>query len=184
MHPALEHAGPKPAESRASQPSRPSCWLMRSIVSLISIGLLAWIGLSWAQYRTNRRNLGSWQTGEFYRVEVTIVPQDRENLACASSLQVEGLRCGYDAPSSQADVLEANTLRPYSAVTGEVFLGAGLWSDLPAPPDLPRSRFTATCLFQVISAAKPWLRWTDDGAFQQATKGLPVGRLTDCIILR
>lgn len=57
------------------------------------------------------------------RFDVTIVADDADNLDCASSIVVDGQRCGFDANGKPVEV--ARPLRPFVSTSGELLLMSG-----------------------------------------------------------
>lgn len=164
-----------------------SGWLVRSVVAFICAGLLVWVVLSWSQYRNQSRDLGTWQRGKLYRVELTVVPSDKQGLACAfdgTTKDIDGLRCGYSLPTVLLDVPESQRIVPYTTTNRENLFGAGMWSQIQVPPGEGNRRFTVSCLFRVKGAAAPFVRWTDNGPFNKLLHSWPVGPLTDCVVVR
>jgi hypothetical protein len=121
-------------------------------------------------------------------VEVTLVREDVQRLACASDLSFDGLHCAYRsdgtdyAPPPQDD---RQVLRPYVTADQELFLASGLWSAPALTGPLPSVRFTVVCNFHMVGVAKSIsLRWGPVGRFDRATKTLAAGSLSDCVIPR
>src|SRR5262249_7393972 len=63
----------------------------------------------------------SWKEGQQIDIELTVLPEDKENLACASTLDVAGRHCGFEnatTPWSKAGEAGAdddkNLLKPYA----------------------------------------------------------------------
>jgi hypothetical protein len=161
--------------------------LTSTVVALLSIGVGLWLVFKWSGYGDRYAQLtDGWRLGGTRLIEITLIPQDKDNLACASDLVVEGLHCGYRANRQPFDPKgpdEAHTLRPYNTTASELFLGAGLW-DLPAlRGQLPRDRFSVACNYTVVGVAKSVaLRWSPTGPFDPLKPTVTVGRLTDCVI--
>jgi hypothetical protein len=123
-----------------------------------------------------------WRLGGTHLVELTVVPQDRERLACASDGHFDAVRCGFGADKKPVATPVESTLSPYKTVGNDTVLGAGLWTS-PGLSKLPRGRFTVVCNFHVLGVLKSVAtRWDKDGAFQREKHGLPVGRFENCAI--
>ena len=162
--------------------------LIRLTLALFVIGVGVWLLLAGRAYRRDYSGAGvAWHRGAKNFVELTLVRDDRSNLACASDVTMQGLRCGFGAnqrpePSLRADD-DRSVLRPYNTVNGELFLGAGLWDTLAPQGALPPGRFTVTCDLEIVGAVRSVaLRWSPGGRFDAATKTLAVGTLRDCAI--
>jgi hypothetical protein len=163
--------------------------LIRVTLALFVIGFGVWLLLAGHAYRRDYSGTGvAWHRGARNFVEITLVREDRSNLACASDTIRQGLRCGFSAnlqpaPPSIGSLDDRNVLRPYNTVNGELFLGAGLWDSLPPHASLPPGRFTVTCDFEIVGPLRSVaLRWSAEGSFDASTKSLAVGTLRDCAI--
>lgn len=159
-------------------------WLL---CALVGLGLALFVGYSVSGYRTRyAQSSAGFVAGSARLVELTVIREDRENLACASDVVSSELRCGHHQDQSlRTPVDEPNTLRPYNTVTNELLLGAGLWTSTALPATLPERRFTVTCNYHVTSVLKSAaLRWTVGGKFDPLSQSIPVGTLKDCVIPR
>jgi hypothetical protein len=161
--------------------------LIRITLALFVIGLGVWLLLARAAYRREYSGTGvAWHRGSRNFIEVTLVREDQVNLACASDASIQGLHCGFRAdrqPLQSAAGDDAHLLRPYNTVSGELFLGAGLWTSLAQQVALPAGRFTVTCDFEIAGAIhSASLRWARDGNFDGAPRILAAGVLRDCAV--
>jgi len=156
-------------------------WLL---CSLLTTALLLFLGFSVSGYRATYPASDSFLAGTIQLVEITLVRDDAQNLACASNITSGGLRCAFDSAERPAPALdERHTLRPYSSIKGELLLAAGLWSSLPARKDLPTSRFTVVCNFHVTSVLKSAsLRWAPHAKFEPLERSVSFGFVSDCVI--
>ncbi|HVZ71176.1 MAG TPA: hypothetical protein VHJ20_02275 [Polyangia bacterium] len=171
-----------------SQPPREFDRLIRVTLALFAIGLGVWVLLAGHAYRQEYSGMGwTWHRGDKNFIEITLVPADQTNLACASDKVAEGgLHCAFGAdkkPRPDANT-PGTTLSPYCTLSGDMFLGANLWESIAkSGTPMPTTRFTVLCDFDIVgglhSAA---LRWKPDGPFEAAQKTLPVGTLHDCTI--
>jgi hypothetical protein len=145
-----------------------------------------WVIFSWAKYdQKAAQTEQGWHKGTRQLVELTLVREDHDRLACASNLTVEGLNCGYQGDSRPRVPTpdEAHILRPYCNVKNESLLGAGLWDSPGMRGALPTERFTVVCNYDVVGVIKSVsLRWEPNGKFDPAKQSMPVGTLTDCVI--
>ncbi|HEX7598154.1 MAG TPA: hypothetical protein VF518_08060 [Polyangia bacterium] len=151
---------------------------------LIGVGVCLVFGLIGYGHRYAPK-AGGWYKGNSGPVELTLVLQDREALACASDLVTDGLACGYHADQHEflpkPDSL--HELRPYATVDQVLLLGAGLWQSPALKGPLPTTRFTVVCNYLPVGAIKSVsLRWKTEAGFTPATQTFPVGRLSDCVI--
>jgi hypothetical protein len=160
---------------------------IRVSLALFVIAFMVWLSLAWGGYaRSYAGALEPWHRGGRNFVELTLVSEDRSNLACAANAAVAGLHCGFDAggaPSPMGDADDRHVLRPYNTVNGQLFLGAGLWSSPALAAKLPAQRFTVWCDLEVAGALRSVaLRWAPRGTFAPVDKSLAVGELHDCAI--
>jgi hypothetical protein len=174
--------------------------ILRLTLALFAIGFAVWLLLAASAYRRQYSGTGAaWHRGAHNFIEITLVREDRANLACAAGPTMQGLHCGFGAdqrpwgstpptsPSAQKDDGghddDRQILRPYNTVNGELFLGAGLWDALAPRGSLPAGRFTVTCDLEIVGAVRSVaLRWTVGGSFDRSAKTLAVGALHDCAI--
>ena len=168
-----------------SAPLAQSPLLLWSLCSLLSIAVLLFLGFSWSGYRkTYPASDSNFRVGSTQAVEITLVREDVHNLACASNLRSDSLRCGFDAARRPIEALgDRDTLRPYNTVKSELLLVAGLWSALPPAGQLPRARFTAVCDYHVTAVFKSAaLRWAPKGHFEPLERSTPAGFVSSCVI--
>jgi hypothetical protein len=159
--------------------------LTSTVLALLSIGVALGLVFAWSGYADRYAQLtDGWRLGGTRLVEITLIPQDKDNLACASDMVIGGLHCAYRSshqPFGPAD--EAHTLRPYNTTGSELFLGGGLWSLPVLQGQLPRDRFSVACNYTVLGVAKSVsLRWSPTGSFDPLKPTITVGRLSDCVI--
>ena len=176
--------GPGPApDSSEARPSQRCNLLILSLASFCLICFGVWLVHAGKRYRDDHAPAAQgWRVGSAKPVEITLVREDRQTLACASSQVVAGLRCG-GARDGHEDQPGPDILQPYNTVGNEIFLGAGLWSSLRDP--LPTDRFTVVCSYNVKGFIKSAaIRFGAAGSFNPLGKTTPVGTLTDCTIPR
>jgi hypothetical protein len=157
-----------------------------TLLSLFIIGFGVWLIFAWSGYSERYSQMtDGWHKGGTYSIELTVIREDVNNLACASDLVVDGLRCGHRAngqpvqPAPEDRVL----LRPYNTVDSVLLLGAGLWSAPGMRGPLPTARFTVVCEFHMLGVIKSVkTRWSPAGAFLPTSRSLPVGTLSGCVI--
>ena len=153
--------------------------------SLLLTAVVLFLGFSWSSYRDTYAIAESgFRIGGVRLVEITLIREDLQNLACASELRTGALRCGFDGSKQRVDGLgETETLRPYNTVKSELLLAAGLWSALGDPAALPRARFTVVCNYHVTGVLRSAaLRWAPTANFDRLDRSVPVGFVTDCQI--
>jgi len=162
--------------------------LLRAVLALLVIGFAVWLVLAWTTHRREYSATGGgWHRGARNFIEVTVVPEDRDNLACASDAVVEGLHCGFGADRQPhrlgAHDGDTSVLRPYNTVNGELFLGSGLWDSAEVGQRTPGQRFTLWCDLDIVGALRAVkLRWQSTGSFDRFDKSLAVGALRDCVV--
>lgn len=158
--------------------------MLRCLLALFVIGFAVWLIFAWSGYR--RRYVmatEAWHRGPKNFIELTVVPDDRLNLDCASNVVFGDMRCGFGADHrpSQPVPSDRQRLRPYNTVNGELLLGAGLWSSPRLPNPLPAQRFTVWCDYDLVGAVRSAaLRWSSTGPFTPLDRSVMVGRLHDC----
>jgi hypothetical protein len=155
---------------------------------LFAIGLGVWLLLAGTAYRRQYSATGAaWHRGAHNFIEITLIREDRDNLACAANAVIGGVHCGFGADRHphrlNAGIDDSQVLRPYSTVNGELFLGAGLWSSPALPGELPAKRFTVVCDYEILGALRTVaLRWSPAGDFAPVERSVPAGILRDCTI--
>jgi hypothetical protein len=158
-----------------------------SVAGLLGIGFVLWLLVTVTGYAQRyQRGSADVVLGATNSVELTLVREDRENLACASDVVLDGLHCAYRANRREVEPEAADdrlVLRPYYTVDQVLILGSGLWSSPGMRGPLPDKRFTVVCDYHVVGAIRSIaLRWTAGGAFFDPGKSPPVGSLTGCVI--
>lgn len=177
-----------PADATPEPPRRSlSSVLLPTLVTFYSIGIALWLIFAWSGYDTKySQTTDSWKLNSTKMIEITLIAEDKGNLACASDANVQGLHCGYNAHnqkvSGEVDS-DPQILQPYNTVANELFLGAGLWTSQTLKGQLPGQRFTVMCNYKVLGAAKNVaLRWAPKAAFDPLKNSVAVGTLSDCVI--
>src|SRR6185295_6635350 len=94
--------------------------LLVSFLSLVLIAFTVWIISGTRRYRAEyaAATLG-WQIGSTRAVEISLVGDDKTNLACASDQTIAGLRCGHRSDRGPVGGLSADQpelLQPYNTV--------------------------------------------------------------------
>jgi hypothetical protein len=192
--PAREFSFGHPAEAVQTAPRTRSGGLeiqLWAITSLLCTGFALWLGFAWSGYASRcALTPQGWQRGATRALELTLIREDLDNLACASDVAVDALHCAFRANRRAPQVPMApgahrapELLQPYVTVTGELLLAAGLWRSPLMRGALPTIRFTVVCDYHVTGVMKSVaLRWSPSGAFEAARQALPVGSLSNCVL--
>jgi hypothetical protein len=182
---------PEPSRAQPDAPPRPErCNVL--ILSFLSLGLIGfgvWLVSAGNSYREKYAQAKEgWHVGVTRMVELTLVSDDKRNLACASDQVIAGLRCGYRGDLREAGPLspgDPQILQPYNTTTNDLLLGARLWSSSDLKEPLPQSRFTVVCNYHIEGVMKSAsIRFDLKGPFGPLGAAVPVGALTDCVIPR
>jgi hypothetical protein len=156
---------------------------------LFVIGFAVWLVSAGRRYREQyAQAMEGWRVGSTRAVDLTLVKEDKRNLACASDQAIEGLHCGYRRDLREAGPLSPDNpqiLQPYNTVGNELLLGAGLWTSPDLKEPLPHGRFTVSCNYRIKGVMKSAsIRFAPTGAFGPAGKTVTVGTLTECLLPR
>lgn len=159
--------------------------LLRGMAVLICIGFALWVVFAWTHYAERyAAAMDGWRLGGTHLVEISIVAEDRERLACASNTTFGSVRCGYDQLDRRVETPLESTLSPFNTIKNQLLLGAGMWTQPVLQQELPRGRFTVVCNFHVLGVIRPALRWQENGPFDRVKDSVPAGTLSDCEIPR
>jgi hypothetical protein len=119
-------------------------------------------------------------------LEITLIRDDKKNLACASDRVYGEIHCGYTRdgkPFGPKPEEDPHILQPFNTVKNELFLAAGLWHAPVLKEPLPADRFTVVCNYYVVGVLKAVaLRWSPTGSFNPVDQSVAVGSLSDCVI--
>jgi len=158
-------------------------------LALFVIGLGVWLLLARSAHQHVEYSASGtvWHRGARNFVEITLIREDRSNLACAADAAIGGVHCGFGADRQphrlNAGSDDPQVLRPYSTVNNDLLLGAGLWDSPAMRGPLPAQRFTVVCDYDILGALRTVaLRWSPSGKFAPADRSFPVGMLRDCSI--
>ncbi len=173
--------------------ARPAPGRLNTLVfSLLCFCLIAfgvWLVSAGKRYREGYAQVTrAWHVGDVVSVEVTVVREDKQNLACASDRVIDGLRCGFGRDFRPVEPLSADdphTLQPFNTVGNELLLGAGLWTSPELKAALPATRFTVVCNYHiqgVVGSAS--IRFSPAAPFAPTGKTVTVGSLTNCVLPR
>ncbi len=174
------------ADAAASAPP-PRNLLLYTVFTLLCIAITLWLIFAWSGYRDKyAQKTEGWHLGETKMIEITLVREDKHNLACASDRVIGGVHCGFRANTRPfGTALEQNPriLQPYNTVRNELFLGAGLWQSPALQGPLPATRFTVVCNYHVAGVLRDVsLRWSKTGSFAPVDQSEAVGTLADSLI--
>lgn len=167
--------------------TQPRNVLLYTAFGFLSMGVVLWLLFAWSGYKEKYSQLTEgWHLGGTKMLEITLVREDKKNLACASDRTFGDTHCGYRAngqPFGANAEVDAHTLQPYNTIKNELFLGAGLWASPALQGTLPAERFTVVCNYRVVGVAKSVaLRWSPTGSFNPIDQSAAIGTLSDCVI--
>ncbi len=184
--PASE-AIPAKCLASAAEDALPHSILLHTAFGFLAMGVALWLLFAWSGYKEKYSQITEgWHLGGTKMVEITLVGEDKKNLACASDKIFGDTHCGYRAngqPFGASAEIDAHTLQPYNTIKNELFLGAGLWVSPALQGTLPVERFTVVCNYRVVGVAKSVaLRWAATGSFNPVAQSATIGTLSDCVI--
>lgn len=110
-----------------------------------------------------------WNVGQTVDVEITLVKNDRNELACAAADEVAGRHCAFESaakPWTKGDVNDdTKLLKPYTTTDRAQFTAAGVWSEAALAADkIPASRFSLKCRYKIEGKLKNMsVRWEQTG---------------------
>ncbi len=129
-----------------------------------------------------------WSAGQTVDVELTLVKNDKTELACAAGDEIGGKHCAFESsskPWSKGDNSDdKKLLKPYTTTDRMQFLAAGVWSEPALTPDkLPTSRFSLKCKYKVDGLLKGMaVRWEATGQWFPNNEWY-AGSVSDCKIV-
>lgn len=161
--------------------------LLYTVFGFLCIGVALWLVLAWTGYKEKySQQTEGWHLGSTKMIEVTLIRDDKRNLACSSEKTFGAIHCGYHSngqPWGTSPDTDANVLQPFNTIKNELFLAAGLWQSPILQGELPSDRFTVVCNYHVVGVLKAVaLRWSPTGNFGPVDQSVAVGNLTDCVI--
>ena len=165
----------------------PKNLLLYTLSGFLCIGVALWLILAWAGYKEKySQQTEGWRLGSTKMLEITLIREDKKNLACASEKAFAGVHCGFRSngqPWGAGPDTDPHVLQPFNTVKNELFLAAGLWQSPILQGTLPVERFTVVCNYHVLGVLKAVsLRWSPTGTFGPVDQSVAVGNLTDCVI--
>jgi hypothetical protein len=174
------------AQPGVPEDSPPRNLLLYTVFGFLCIGVAVWLIFAFTGYKDKySQQTEGWHLGGTKMLEITIIREDKKNLACASDRDFSGVRCGYRANGQPVGTPEgdAHILQPFNTVKNELFLAAGLWQAPALKEPLPKERFTVVCNYHVVGVLKAVsLRWSLTGSFGPVEQSVAVGTLSDCVI--
>jgi serine/threonine-protein kinase len=129
-----------------------------------------------------------WAVGQVVELDVTLRPTDRGGLSCASSEEVAGKHCEFDAPDKPSAKGNSDddkkVLKAYSVPNSPTrILAAGLWTDPGMSGTLPEQRFTVRCKFLLEGKVNnPSVRWDPKGPWRDMKSPWFVATTSSCTI--
>jgi hypothetical protein len=157
------------------------------VVIVGGLGLLMW-ALSGGEGGGDGPVTPKWAVGTTVDVEITLVPTDSKDLACAAADELGGRHCAFESQAkawSKGDNSDdKKLLKPYTTTDRIQFLAAGLWSDPAlAPGKLPATRFSVKCKYAVEGKMKkPSVRWASDGPWYDSNEWYS-GAVSSCALV-
>jgi hypothetical protein len=161
--------------------------LLYTVLALLCMGIGLWLVLAWSGYKEKyTQQTEGWRLGSTKMLEITLIRDDKKNLACASDKVFGDVHCGFHQDGTQYGPKpeeDPHILQPFNTVKNELFLAAGLWQASVLRGELPKDRFTVVCNYHVLGVLKAVsLRWSPTGSFNPVDQSVAVGALTDCAI--
>lgn len=191
--PAVPAASPAPAVPKGDDSKLdereppPRNVLLYTVFSLLCIGIALWLVLAWSGYKEKyTQQTEGWRLGSTRMLEITLIREDKKNLACASDKSFGDIRCGFHRdgkPNGPLPENDPHILQPFNTVKNELFLAAGLWQAPVLQGELPKERFSVVCNYNILGVLKAVaLRWSPTGSFNPVDQSVAVGTLTNCTI--
>jgi hypothetical protein len=181
--------GAAPAVKGRPVPARKGGSLGKSMILFVIIvaglaGAFALLG----QESTTGPAAPKWKTGDSADLELTLVADDKKNLACSSPDEIGGAHCAFEAqgkPWSKGDSADdKKLLKPYTTVDHVQILASGVWSDPALGGALPATRFSVKCKLKVDGKMKAAsIRWASDGPWYDS-KDLYAGSISGCKLVQ
>ena len=177
----------KTAAARPGEPPSEFAVLRMTLFSLFTISIIVGLAYAWTGYSNRYAQVTEgWHLGQTKLIEITVVREDKDRLACSSDVMIEDIHCGYHMngkPYEQHTQDDSHVISPFNTVKNELFLGAGLWTSLAERGPVPNERFTAACNYKIQGVLKSvGLRWQATASFDPVKQSVTVGTLSNCVI--
>ncbi len=161
--------------------------LLYTVFGLLCTGVALWLVLAWSGYKEKySQQTEGWRLGSTKMVEITLIRDDRKNLACASERSFGKVQCGFHMDGKPFGPMPENDphiLQPFNTIKNELFLAAGLWQAPILRGALPTERFTVVCNYHIVGVLKAVsLRWSPTGNFGPVDQSVAAGTLSECVI--
>jgi hypothetical protein len=92
--PSAPPVPPKPEEKDA----RSSHTLLYTVFGFLCMGVALWLVFAWTGYKDRySQQTEGWHLGSTKMIEVTLIRDDKKNLACSSDKSFADVHCGYYA---------------------------------------------------------------------------------------
>ena len=189
VKPAVAKRGAAPLVKGRPVPVRKGGSLGKSMILFVVIvaGLAAAFALLGQESSTGPA-APKWKVGESPDLELTLVADDKKNLACATPDEIGGAHCAFEdkaKPWSKGDSADdKKLLKPYTTVDHVQILAAGVWSDPALAGALPTTRFSVKCKYKVEGKMKAAsIRWASDGPWYDS-KDLYSGSISGCKLVQ
>jgi hypothetical protein len=186
---APEPAKRPSAAKRSAPPPRGGASLTKNMVLFVAIiGALA-VGFAYLGRETAPGApppAPKWATGQSVDVEITVVPNDVKELACASADEIGGKHCQFEGQNKpwtkSPSTDDKQILKPYTTTDRMQFVAAGLWSeDALSASKMPKTRFSVKCKYKVEGKIKaPAVRWASDGPWYAQQNEWYAGSVSGC----
>jgi hypothetical protein len=129
-----------------------------------------------------------WTVGQTVDVEITLVPSDSKDLACASQEVLAERHCQFEDKGktwSKGNDPDEKIFKPYTTTDRVQFLAAGVWSQPALKSKLPTTRFSVKCKYKVDGKLKkPNIRWAQDGQWFERNDDWFAGAVSDCTLVQ
>ena len=187
---SLDSASGGPPPGVVDGPLRPSRCnaLLLSFLSFCLFGV--WVVSAGKRYReeyAQGQGTEGWSVGSTQAVQLTLVREDKTNLACASDQVIAGLHSPIVATGTRPALPAPETPDP-SAVQhrGErAPAGRRPLDRRRLKKPLPAARFTVVCNYHIEGVAKSAaIRFDPAAPFVPAGRSLTAGTLSDCTLPR
>lgn len=163
--------------------------LVLSLLTFCLTGFGVWLVSAGKAYREQyAQATEAWRVGTTREVELTVVKNDRRNLACSSDQTIAGLSCGYRRSGRESGRVSPDNpqmLQPFNTTSNQLLLGAGLWTSAELKEPLPEGRFTVVCNYHIKGIMKSAaVRFDPHASFGAVGKTVTAGALSDCVLPR